>query len=135
MKNTVTVTDEPGMILVERDQKHRIYLCEYGLVHLVWGRNSLVYCPGDLIGLSYMLLSIAQPCGMECTRGECCRLSHGEDQVYLPYGSVQIPFTVAECRELHFAAQEAVEQLHRLKGEGYFSNQTWLPQPAGEVAH
>ena len=119
--------DGHDQILFQTDDRHRIYLCEYGLVHAEWGKHSLVYCPGDLIGLSYMLTALNAFCDMECLRGEPCVLDQENHQVLLPYGSVNIPLTVEECRALHLAAQEAVRQLHQLRGMGYFSNQKWLP--------
>lgn len=119
--------DGHDQVLSQLDQKHRIYLCEYGLVHVEWGRHSLVYCPGDLIGLSYQLSAVNSTCDLECLHGESCSRKEKDDLVSLPYGSVEISLTTEECRLLHLAAQEASHRLHRLRSQGYFSNQKWLP--------
>jgi len=115
-------------ILSLSDTEHYISLCEYGLVHVEWGRHSLVYCPGDLIGLSYLLASINTSCELECMHGEQCKLKNEDNLVSLPYGSVEISLTADECQGLHFATQEASRRLHSLRSQGYFSNQKWLPQ-------
>ncbi len=117
-------------ILSQADSKHRIYLCEYGLVHVEWGKHRLVYCPGDLMGLPYLLSALLTPCNLECQRDEQCPLENEDNRISLPYGSVQISLTSEECQTLHLAAQEAAQRLQRLRSQGYFSNQKWLPQRA-----
>jgi len=114
-------------ILFEADKRHRIYLCEYGLVHVEWGRQSLVYCPGDLIGLSFLLAAINDPCDMECLRSGECIFENEFGLVSLPYGSVQISLTVEECQSLHRGTQDAAQRLYEMRKQGYFSNQKWLP--------
>lgn len=117
---------ENGQTLAEDGEDRQIYLCEYGIVHVKWGDNNLVYCPGDVIGLSYLLSALKdQPCSLACTRGETCPLDHGSGVVYLPYGSVQIPLSIAECVRLHRLAKESVNRLFVLKEQGYFSGQKW----------
>jgi hypothetical protein len=91
------------------------------------GRHSLVYCPGDLIGLSYQLTAIHTVCDLECLCSGNCPHQKENYLISLPYGSVQIPLTIEECRELHLATQETVQRLYRLRNRGYFSNQQWLP--------
>ena len=122
-------------VLAERDGKRRVYLCEYGLIHLDWGEHRLVYCPGDFVGLSFLLSALNKPCQMECTRGESCPGDHGDGVVYLKYGSVQIPFASEECQELHIVVKEAVSRLFELRTDGYFSNQTWQPQKPSDNGH
>lgn len=114
-------------ILSQIDDEHRIFLCEYGLVHVEWGRHRLVYCPGDLIALPYLLSAINTPCSLECQHNEQCLLENEDSRVSLPYGSVAISLTVEECRSLQLAAQQAAQRLHHLRSQGYFSNQNWLP--------
>lgn len=124
-----TNTNENGQTLVEGRDDSRIYLCEYGIVHVKWGGNNLVYCPGDVIGLSYLLSALKdQPCSMECTRNEQCPLNHDNGTIYLPYNSVRIPLTIHECRNLHDMAKKAMDRLFDLKGNGFFPGQKWLPE-------
>jgi hypothetical protein len=122
-------------VLSEKDENHRVYLCEYGLVHLNWGEHRLVYCPGDFMGLPFLLSSMDSPCHLECTRGETCPGDHGNGVVHLQYGSVQIPFSREECQELHILVQEAVGRLFDLRRAGYFSNQRWQIQEALETGN
>jgi hypothetical protein len=113
---TNSVINENGQTLAGGGEDRRIYLCEYGIVHVKWGANNLVYCPGDVIGLAYLLSALkAQPCSMECTHGENCPLEHGKGIVYLPYHSVRIPLTIDECKDMHLMAQKAVDRLFELK--------------------
>ncbi len=120
------MSDCHDQILFQSDARHRIYLCEYGLVHVEWGRHSLVYCPGDLIGLPFLLSAIKKSCSMECLRDEQCPLEEN-NLVTLPYGSVKISLTPKECQMLHLAVEDAAHQLHQMRSQGYFSNQKWLP--------
>lgn len=113
-------------VLYQIDYQHRIYLCEYGLVHVHWGAHRLHYCPGDMIGLPFLLDAINPTCDKECLVDATC--PHKDThQIFLPYGSVQIPLTKDECQSLHLAVQKAVQRLQGLKAQGYFGNQTWLP--------
>ncbi len=112
-------------VLAKKDDQHRVFLCEYNIVHLEWGRHRLVYCPGDFLGLPIMLSALNKPCDLECTRGEDCPGDHGDGIVHLQYGSVQIPFPRDECRELHILVTEAVERLFDLNNSGHFSNHRW----------
>lgn len=121
------MTEAHDQVLAETDARHRIVLCEYGLIHLEWGQHRLVYCPGDLIGLSYLLAAVKEPCDLECLRGSGCHFDHERGLVSLPYGSVRISLTVEECQQLHLAAQQASRQLHEMRQQGYFSKQKWLP--------
>ncbi len=124
-------------VLSQADERHRISLCEYGLVHVEWGQHSLVYCPGDLIGLSYLLTAAKEPCDLECLRGAGCLFDRERGLVSLPYGSVRISLTVEECQQLHLAVQQAARQLHEMRQQGYFSKQKWLPakpKRAGKIA-
>ncbi|MEA3349333.1 MAG: hypothetical protein U9Q82_01785 [Chloroflexota bacterium] len=115
-------------VLAEKDEQHRVYLCEYNLIHLSWGDHRLVYCPGDFMGLTFLLSALNKPCDMECTHGETCPGDHGDGVVHLQYGSVQIPFTRDECQELHIAVKEAVGRLFELRKDGYFLNQRFRRQ-------
>jgi len=118
-----TSLDWHDQVLVEQDYEHRIYLCEYNLIHLNWGEHRLVYCPGDFMGLPFLLSSLNEPCNLECTHGENCPGDDGDGIVYLKYGSVQISFERDECRELHIAVTQAVGRLFELRKEGYFLNE------------
>lgn len=107
-----SLTDSFGITLAEKDDRHRIYLCEHNLVHLDWGKHRLIYCPGDLMGLSYLFHSFfKEPCEMECASGDDCSLDHGDGMIHFPYGSFTVSLTVEECQHLHVAMQEAVQQL------------------------
>ena len=106
-----TITSSNHRVLAEKNKKHRIYQCEHNIIHVDWGEHRLIYCPGDFIGLSFILSSLSAPCEMECTHGEACP---GEDEdgiVYLQYGSVQLPFTREDCLNLHTYVREAVMKL------------------------
>lgn len=120
--------DEYGIVLFEKDTRHRVYLCEYGLIHFEWGQHSLVYCPGDFLGLPFIFSSLMQPCDMPCLRGDGCVLDHGDGMVHLTYGSVKIPLTSEECQQMRSASQIVSERLCALKNEGYFSQQKWLKE-------
>lgn len=115
-------------VLAEKDDKRCIYLCEYNLIHLEWGDHRLVYCPGDFMGLPFLLSALNKPCDMECTHGETCPGDHGDGVVHLQYGSVQIPFTRAECQQLHITVKEAIERLFELSKQGCFLDQRWQHQ-------
>jgi hypothetical protein len=133
MCNANSNIDVNGRTLVESDEGRRIYLCENGIVHVKWGENNLVYCPGDVIGLSYLLTALKeQPCGMECASSENCPLDHGNGIVYLPYGSIKIPITLQECKNLHLMAKEAVEHLFNMKNNGDI---VWHTKSAGVGIH
>ncbi len=114
-------------ILFRLNDRQRIYLCEYGLIHVEWNQHRLLYCPGDLIGLPFLLEAIHKTCQMECLHENNCPHETGEGKIYLPYGSVQILLSEEECRSLYIATQKAAQRLHQLRAQGYFSNQNWLP--------
>lgn len=118
MINAPVCWKQTEVVLSQTDDQRRIYLCEHGLIHIRWGEHRLVYCPGDLIGLSYWLWSAKMSCDMECLHGKACRKESGDGLVYLPYGSVQVPFSVEECLRLHHAVQEAVGELRRTQNTG-----------------
>lgn len=109
-------------ILAEIDAQRRVYLCEFGIVHLKWYENDLVYCPGDFIGLPFLLSALAKPCSRECLQGEPC--PHEEDGlVYLPYHSVRLPFSRVECGQIHDLALAAARRMHELYDAGFFAIQ------------
>jgi hypothetical protein len=120
-------------VLSEKDSNHRVYLCEYGLIHLDWNEHRLVYCPGDFVGLPFMLSSLDSTCDLECIQGEACPRDHGDGMVHLQYGSVQIPFSREECQELHILVREAVGRLFDLRRAGYFANQRWQIRDVAEM--
>jgi len=122
-------------VLAQKDGNRRVYLCEYNLIHLSWGENRLVYCPGDFMGLPFLLSALNNPCDMECTHGETCPGDHGDGVVHLQYGSVQIPFTCDECQELHIMVKEAVGRLFELSDDGYFLNHRWQSQKPSSNEH
>jgi hypothetical protein len=112
--------------LAEIDDNHRVYLCEYGLIHLKWGEDNLPYCPGDFIGLPFLLHGLGTQCNLECMRGEECTHTEGDDElVYLQYGSVRVPLTPEACHDLQIMVKQAVKRVHQLRSEGYFSAQKW----------
>lgn len=102
-------------VLAEIDGTHRITLCEYSVVHLVWGEYMLPFCIGDFIGMPFLLSGLEPKCEMECAQGEECVRTDPEDNlVHLQYGSVRIPLTVDDCRSLHDLVREAVNKLYAL---------------------
>ncbi|NKQ35188.1 MAG: hypothetical protein HF973_06165 [Chloroflexi bacterium] len=108
-------------ILAKINENRRVYLCEYGIVHLKWDENNLVYCPGDFIGLPFLLSSLTHQCSWECERGEPCP-NEGEDgMVYLQYHSVKLPFTPDECRQMYDLTVAASRRLHELRYDGLFN--------------
>jgi hypothetical protein len=113
--------------LARQDAEHHIYLCQYNIIHVNWGEHSLVFCPGDFFGLPFLLATLNSQCHVECLRGAECPKGDEDSIVHLQYGSVQIPFTVQECHDLHMAIKEAVEHLFTLEYEGHFSHPKWLP--------
>ena len=102
-------------VLVHIDENRRAYLCEYGIVHLKWHENHVVYCPGDFLGLPFMLSGLLSGCGLECERDETCPHEEEDGLVYLPYHSVKLPFTRAECRQLHELVVKASNRLGELR--------------------
>lgn len=102
-------------VLAEIDGTHRITLCEYSVVHLVWGRDMLPFCIGDFIGMPFLLSGLEPECEMECAQGEECVHADPDDNlVHLQYGSVRIPLTVDDCHSLHDLVREAVSRLYAL---------------------
>ena len=112
----------PEQILAEIDQNHRVYLCEYGIVHLKWDENDLVYCPGDFIGLSFLLSGLIRQCSLECMHGEACPNEEEEGIVYLQYHSVKLPFALDDCRQMQKMVVAASGRLHKLRDNGFFAN-------------
>ena len=108
-------------ILARMDDNRLVYLCEYGIVHFKWDENDLVYCPGDFMGLPFLLSSLAKQCSQECIHGEDCPYQAEDGIVYLQYHSVKLPFPVNECREMHDLAKKASRRLHKLRNSGYFA--------------
>jgi hypothetical protein len=119
----LTWQDQP---LAEIDKRHRVYLCEYGLVHLVWGQELLPFCPGDFAGLPFLLSGLKKEgCDQQCFRGKKCGLMEDEKGgVYFQYGSFRLSLNPqGEYRRIQDVIQEAAEQLRKLRQAGYFSMQ------------
>lgn len=108
-------------VLAEIDAQRRVYLCEFGIVHLKWCENDLVYCPGDFIGLPFLLSALVMPCSRECAQDEPCPHEGEDGLVYLPYHSVRLPFSRTECRQMHGLALIASKRLHEIYDAGFFS--------------
>lgn len=108
-------------ILAKINENRRVYLCEYGIVHLKWDENDLVYCPGDFIGLPFLLSSLAHKCNLECARGEPCPHEEEDGTVYLQYHSVKLLFALDECRQMHDLVLEASKRLHELRNNGFYA--------------
>mgnify|MGYP006921590835 CR=1 FL=1 len=117
-------TEWQDQVLAARDDTHQVYLCEYNIIHLNWGKNRLVYCPGDFMGLPFLLSPLNKPCSKECARGEACPGDHGDGIVRLQYGSVEIPIPRGECHDLHLLVSEGVKCLLKLQHQGYFHNRS-----------
>lgn len=118
-----------GKTLAEYDGEHRVYICEYNIVHLKWDKKELVFCPGDFIGLPLLLSGISRDCNLQCTIGEVCPADHGDGIVHLEYNSIQIPFRREECRELHLLVKEAASNLMEMKatlGQDQDINAAWF---------
>jgi hypothetical protein len=111
------------LILAEIDAQRRVYLCEFGIVHLKWRENDLVYCPGDFIGLPFLLSALANRCSRECLHGEPCPHEEEDGLVYLPYHSVRLPFLRTECSQIHDLAMVASQRLHEIYDAGFFAAQ------------
>lgn len=109
-------------VLAKQDEQHRISICEYNIIHLDWGEHRLVYCPGDFLGLSFMLSALSNPCNLECENGEDCPAEIGDHILHLKYGSVDIPIARDECPALHKLVKQAVERLTYLQNTNYFAN-------------
>jgi SAM-dependent methyltransferase len=101
------VFQEEVLAEIEIDAQRRVYLCEFGIVHLKWHENDLVYCPGDFIGLPFLLFSLANTCERECVHGKPYPHEAEDGLVYLPYHSVRLAFSLAECRQMHDLALAA----------------------------
>ncbi|HIE55274.1 MAG TPA: hypothetical protein EYP90_08865 [Chromatiaceae bacterium] len=110
-------------ILAKIDDNRQVYLCEYGVVHFKWDKNDLVYCPGDFIGLSFLLSGLANQCNRECVHGEPCPHEAEDGLVYLQYHSVKLPFPQNECLQMHDLALMATKRLHALRNSGFFTQQ------------
>ena len=105
-------------ILAKIDDNRLVYLCEYGIVHFRWDQNDLVYCPGDFVGLPFVLYNLGQPCNQACMHGKDCPYRAEDGLVYLPYHSVKLPFSVDECRQMHQLVLVASKQLYQLLHRG-----------------
>jgi hypothetical protein len=108
-------------ILVEMDEHHRIYVCEHGLIHLVWGDDVLPYCPSDLIGVLYQLCSQKRERKM---RDELYEMQDDGDMPYLQYGSFRLSLTPEELHCLQAMVQKALERLGALRQAANRSNLT-----------
>ena len=102
-------------VLVQINENRRAYLCEHGIVHLKWHENHMVYCPGDFLGLPFMLSGLLDQCGLACERGESCPHEAEDGLVHLPYHSVELPFTREECRQLYDLVLAASNRLSELR--------------------
>lgn len=111
----------PERVLAELDESRRVYICEFGIVHLKWKENNLVYCPGDFIGLPFLLSGLVKRCEQPCVHGEACPNQAEDGLVYLTYHSVKLPFSVEDCPELQTLVQTAIEQLQILLKSDYFA--------------
>lgn len=108
-------------VLAEIDERHQVYMCEYNLIHLVWGEDMLPFCPGDFMGLPYQLSALVGECDMQCQHGEACEhVDDNSGMVHLEYGSLRLPLTVEECRRLRTMVETGAKQLHALYTTGYF---------------
>lgn len=133
--NTLT-PNEHDQVLAEIDENHRVFLCEYGVVHLVWGEDMLPYCPGDFVGVLFLVSSLKAECERQCLRGEKCgRVEDDSSPVYLQYGSLRLSLAPDECRRLQAMVQEAVRRLYELRRAGCFQIQKedWSGPPTTDT--
>jgi hypothetical protein len=109
--------------LAHLDAEHRVYLCEHGVVHLVWGQVMLPFCPDDFAGLPPLLSGTEkEACGRQCLRGNRCGLIEGENGLdYLQYGSFRLSLDPPMCSRMQGMVQAAAEELFTLRQAGYFS--------------
>ncbi len=122
-------------VLAEIDETHRVYLCEYGLIHLVWGENVLPYCPGDFMGLPFMLHNLVAECDVRCLQSEPCDEARNTGAtVYLKYGTLRFPLAPWECCALHKIVQAAVKRVIELRRAGYLADLLWYPPEVGDEA-
>ncbi len=123
-----TILTQPDLTLAQIDNNHRVYLCQCGLVHLVWEQDRLPLCPGDFVGLPFQLSGLEADCDKQCWRGEPCEwLEDGSRVVHLRCGSFQLPLLPEACRRMQSMLQEAVNRLCVLRQNGFFSVQKWGP--------
>jgi hypothetical protein len=54
--------------LAYMDESHRVYLCEFDLIHLEWGRDTLIFCPDDFARLPQLLAGQMNECEMHLDR-------------------------------------------------------------------
>ena len=102
-------------VLAHINENRRAYLCEYGIVHLKWHENHIVYCPGDFLGLRFMLSGLLYQCDQECARNETCPHQADNGLVYLQDHSVKLPFSREECRQLYDLVLVASNRLSELR--------------------
>jgi hypothetical protein len=117
-ENQTDLSVKEDLNLASEDPDHLIYLCEYGLVHIHWGAHRLVYCPGDFVGLPYLLAALDDPCDLECAIGDTCPRDHGDGVILLQYGSVQLPFERSDCQRFHLCVRQAVGKLEKALTNG-----------------